>query len=492
MRSHKTSLMRRRAPSDTDIEAAAPKRPADDAEAGSSLSWVPGNLNQGLPPYLALIAALEEDVRSGALPHGTQLPPHRALALQLGLSLSTVSKAYREANARGIVTGRVGQGTFVARRAASDMENRAGRTSNFSVNLAPDVGQKEKLRLAMAEVMRSGDIDRLFAYDAGQGLREHCAVLAEWISTPGFRPSPDLLLATNGAQHGLDLALSILCKPNDTILVEQLTYVGFKALASLHRYNLAPVEMDAEGMVPEALDLKLQQTGARVVYAMPTLHTPTSRTMSARRRQGIADVLVKHDAMLIEDDVYAFLVDPKPDPIAGLIPDRTVYLASLSKVFELGFRAGMAVVPSALLERARLAMRASAWSATPLLFELSRKLIQSGELKDIVISLRKETRRRVDLFRNFFPEQTLPHDGALAGYHVWMDIPEGWPADELFFVARNQGILLTPPGSAAVDQKGERGVRVCLGACVARELDSGLDALRQILARPPRSAFSVA
>jgi len=86
----------------------------------------------------------------------------------------------------------------------------------------------------------------------------------------------------------------------------------------------------------------------------------------------------------------------------------------------------------------------------------------------------------------------LPHDGALAGYHVWMDIPDGWTADELFFVARNQGILLTPPGSAAVDQNSERGVRICLGACAARELDSGLDALRQILARPPRSAFSVA
>lgn len=492
MGSRKTSLMRPPAPSKTVMEAASPKHAANDAEPGSSLSWIPSNLNLTLPPYLALIAALEEDVRKGILPHGTQLPPHRALALQLGLSLSTVSKAYREANARGIVTGRVGQGTFVARRAASDMESRAGRTANFSVNLAPDVGQMEKLRMAMAEIMRSGDIDRLFAYDAGQGLREHCAVLAEWIATPGFRPSPDLLLATNGAQHGLDLALSILCKPNDTILVEQLTYVGFKALASLHRYSLTPVEMDAEGMVPEALDQKLQQSGARVVYAMPTLHTPTSRTMGAQRRQRIADVLVKHDAMLIEDDVYAFLINPKPDPIAGLIPDRTIYLASLSKVFELGFRAGIAVVPAALLERARLAMRASAWSATPLLFELSRKLILSGELEDVVVSLRKETRRRADLFRNFFPEQELPQERTLAGYHVWMDIPDGWTADELFFVARNHGILLTPPGSAAVDQNGERGVRVCLGACAARELDAGLGALRQILSRPPRSAFSVA
>ena len=490
MSSRKTSPMRRAAASRTAEKAAAAD--VDAADSSSSLSWIPSNLNLTLPPYLALIAALEEDVRNGVLPHGTQLPPHRSLALHLGLSLSTVSKAYREANARGIVTGRVGQGTFVARRGASDMDGRAGRTANFSVHLAPDVGQKEKLRLAMAEIMRAGDIDRLFAYDAGQGLREHCAVLAEWISTPGFQPSPDLLLATNGAQHGLDLALSILCKPSDTILVEQLTYVGFKALANLHRHDLASVEMDEEGMMPDALDRKLQQSGARVVYVMPTLHTPTGRTMGAQRRRKIADVIVKHDAMLIEDDVYSFLVDPKPDPIAGLIPDRTIYLASLSKVFELGFRAGMAVVPAALLERARLAMRASAWSATPLLFELSRKLILSGELKDIVVSLRKETRRRADLFRTYFPEQTLPHDGELAGYHVWMDIPDSWTADELFFVARNQGILLTPPGSAAVDGKGERGVRVCLGACATRDLDAGLGALRQILTQPPRSAFSVA
>ncbi len=81
---------------------------------GIALSWTPGALDRSLPPYLALLQALEADIREGVLSPGVQLPPHRALASHLGLSLSTVTKAYREAGVRGVVVGRIGQGTFVA------------------------------------------------------------------------------------------------------------------------------------------------------------------------------------------------------------------------------------------------------------------------------------------------------------------------------------------------------------------------------------------
>jgi DNA-binding transcriptional regulator YhcF (GntR family) len=69
------------------------------------------------PIYLALIEALETAVREGELQPGDQLPPQRAVADQLGIDFTTVTRAYGAARARGLVEGAVGRGTFVRRRA---------------------------------------------------------------------------------------------------------------------------------------------------------------------------------------------------------------------------------------------------------------------------------------------------------------------------------------------------------------------------------------
>ncbi|MFK8250860.1 aminotransferase-like domain-containing protein [Ancylobacter terrae] len=477
----------------TDAVSELPESDDDGSTGTQALSWSPGPLDPELPPYLALLAALEADIGAGALAAGTQLPPHRALAQHLGLSLSTVTKAYREAGVRGVVTGRIGQGTFVsAPSARHGGRGASGGAVNLGINLSPDVDQRAALRASFAELTRGAGRDGLFAYDAQGGLPEHRAGLAEWIATPGFRPATEQVFATNGAQHGLDLALAILARPGETILVEELTYVGFKALASLRGHRLEPVAMDAEGVVPEALEAAAAASGARIVYLMPTLHSPTGRTMGATRRRRIAEVIARADLHLIEDDVYGFLSEPKPEPIAGLAPERTLYLASLSKVFELGFRAGAMSVPAALVDRAQFALRATAWSATPMLFEAALRLARSGAMARILDDLRRECRQRVGLFRRFFPDAAGPA-GAPAGYHVWLPLPAGWSAADLFFAARNDGVLLTPPGSASADGAPEPGLRLCLGAATgSADLERAMKVLRRLADRPLASMFSLA
>src|SRR6201991_781504 len=65
------------------------------------------------PRYLAIAEALAVDVRGGALNPGDRLPTHRDLAYRLGVTVGTVSRAYAEAERRGLIGGEVGRGTFV-------------------------------------------------------------------------------------------------------------------------------------------------------------------------------------------------------------------------------------------------------------------------------------------------------------------------------------------------------------------------------------------
>src|SRR5262245_6024056 len=92
----------------------------------------------GQPRYLAFVEALENDVQAGILKPGTRLLPQRDMAQLLRLSVGTVSRAYAEAEARGLISGEVGRGTFVQRRRPPSSTQGAGHnTLNLALNVPP-------------------------------------------------------------------------------------------------------------------------------------------------------------------------------------------------------------------------------------------------------------------------------------------------------------------------------------------------------------------
>src|SRR5436190_454695 len=80
--------------------------------------WTPDLRQARGPRYLAIADALAADLAAGRLRPGQWLPTHRALADTLGVDLTTVSRAYKEAQRRGLTEAVVGRGTFVREAAA--------------------------------------------------------------------------------------------------------------------------------------------------------------------------------------------------------------------------------------------------------------------------------------------------------------------------------------------------------------------------------------
>src|SRR5271156_3590455 len=76
-------------------------------------NWMPELSDRNGPRYRAIAEALAEDVRAGRLAAGTQLPTQRDLAWKLQVTIGTVSRAYAEAERRGLIAGEVGRGTYV-------------------------------------------------------------------------------------------------------------------------------------------------------------------------------------------------------------------------------------------------------------------------------------------------------------------------------------------------------------------------------------------
>src|SRR5215467_4012877 len=125
---------------------------------GNCMDWVPTISGDAGPVYRQISDAIEADIASGRLRRGQQLPTHRALAQALGIDLTTVTRAYTEAQRRGLTQARVGQGTFVA-ESMSRLGPGAGPRPQFdlSMNLPPqpaDADLEGRITRGIAAIQR--------------------------------------------------------------------------------------------------------------------------------------------------------------------------------------------------------------------------------------------------------------------------------------------------------------------------------------------------
>ena len=100
------------------------------------------------------------------------------------------------------------------------------------------------------------------------------------------------------------------CRPRrarDTVAVESLTYPGVRSAASLLSLRLAPVAMDEQGLLPDAVAALCRSGSVKALYTLPTLHNPTATVLPLERRRALAEIARSHGLALVEDDVYGSL-----------------------------------------------------------------------------------------------------------------------------------------------------------------------------------------
>ncbi|MBB6309077.1 PLP-dependent aminotransferase family protein [Xanthobacter tagetidis] len=449
--------------------------------------WLPSlPLGPG-PRYLAIVDLLEADIAAGRVKPGARLLPQRDLAGRLGLSVGTVSKAYAEAEQRGLISGEVGRGTFVQRRRPQQGAEIQG--VNLALNVPPSTGEADLIAATVAEIAAEADMDRLLSYLPHQGRRDHREAVSHWLGVHGMGAEPDQIFITHGAQHALSIAMSMVASRGDTVLTEALTYSGTLSLATQMGYRLHGVAMDREGLLPAALDKAFTETGARVLYCMPTLQTPTGTVLPAERRAQIAEIVRRHDAYVVEDDAYAFLMPAPVEPLAALVPERSFYVVSFAKCLAPGLRIGAMIAPDSFRDRCINGLRASGWMAVPLMAEVVARLVRTGGLANQAALKREQAALRNAIARRLLAG-LLPVVPAPPGFHLWLPLPVGRTLPALIAQAAQRGITLAPPGSLRPNDPTTQGVRICLGAAPSlAHLEDGLRDLRRIFEEAEAISF---
>jgi len=449
--------------------------------------WLPNLEKRRGPVYRAIADALDEDVQNGTLRAGTRLPPHRDLADHLGVTVTTVTRAYTEAARRGLTSGHVGRGTFIR---GNEPDDRAAESTPFDLSINILMPDKEVANLQPRLFQRRVlPWMQILGYVPAKGHLRHRQSMAAWLARGGFTVDPEHLVLTAGAQHGLSSAFSALLKPGDTLLTEELTYGGTRVLAQQQRLKLRGVAMDGEGLRPDALEQACRSTRARALYCMPRLQNPTSAVMSERRRRQVAAIAAKYRLIVIEDDVYGFL-SPERAPLAASLPGQTVYVTSLSKSLFPGMRLGCIVAPPELLEKIVSVVWSSMIMASPIGADLLSGWIEDGTAARIAEWKRHEVAARQLMARRLLAGERLQTHPSSA--HIWLQLPTRWTSESFASHARARGVIINAATQFAIDDQPVRAVRVCLGPPRTRGgLEQALTLIRQTLTSHPMSARAV-
>ncbi|OJY71768.1 MULTISPECIES: PLP-dependent aminotransferase family protein [unclassified Rhizobium] len=425
-----------------------------------------------------LVLALADDIIEGRLAGGDRLPAHRDLAWKLGVGLGTVTKAYAVLERRGLTRSVKGRGTFVAIQ-----EAHGERQIDLSSNAPPATLSARILAKTLTGIARRIDADHFNLYAPPGGHVEHRRILARWLETLGLSADPSHLVLTSGGRQALALAFQLACGPGGLLLTERITYPGAIALARRNGCRLQGLEIDTEGMMPEALAAALDATSSRgrvAVYLTPTLHNPTTVTMGVSRRQAIVDICRRAGVWIVEDGVYA-ASDPGVVPLAALAPDISFHVNGLSKSLGPGLQIGLLTLPPGLEDAAKEHLQDMPMAPSALSCAVVEDWLTTGVISSIQRDLRHEARRRSGLAVSLLAMRDLAwHPDA---YNVWLPMERG-AASRLVAEAMTNGIRLTAPDALMVDAHDQAsGLRLCLGGPSFDDLTAALTVLSRLLKR---------
>lgn len=402
------------------------------------MSWKPQKADLEKPYYLSIAASLERDILSGVLPENTKLPPQRELADFLDLNLSTITRAYKLCELKGLLYAVTGKGTFVSPGISAQDTFLDKNSPVIEMGMIkPFYECNGSILGAAGKVMSNPDNICLLEYSNPFGTGRQVKAARKWLHHFGIDAPKENILLSAGAQNALSIVLISLFKAGDKIAVDAFTYTNFKGLANFLHIQLISIESDRCGMSPNSLLQACRNTEIKGIYLMPTCSNPTSIFMPAARRREIADIVRQFHLLLIEDDIYSFLAPNGVKSFFSILPEQTVHICSVSKSLCAGLRVAFLAFPAKYREILVAGMLNINLKTVSMNGEIVAELIESGTALNIVRQKIALAERRNTIFKSVFD---VPKRDNIARFFFWLPLPEHLTSEEMELLALQKGV----------------------------------------------------
>lgn len=328
-------------------------------------------------------------------------------------------------------------------------------------------------------------------YGSGQGVPELREQITEVMRLEGIEAHPDDVVVTIGSQQAVDLVTRVFCDPGDVVICEAPSYVGALGVFKAYQCEVVHAEMDADGLVPEALRQAIASVKAagktiKFLYTIPNFHNPAGVTLAAERRAEILEICRAEDVLILEDNPYG-LLGFDGEPMRALRADEAegvIYLGSFSKTFAPGFRVGWALAPHMVREKLVLAQE----SATLCPPQFSQMAISAylakhdwqGQIKQFREMYRERRDAMVEALADMMPaacQWNVP-DG---GFYVWLTLPPGIDAKAMLPRAVTARVAYVPGTAFFADGFGSGAMRLSFCYPTPERIREGVRRLAGVL-----------
>jgi DNA-binding transcriptional MocR family regulator len=285
------------------------------------------------PTPHGIAAAIARLISSGDLAPGDRLPTVRELAAELHISPATVSHAWQALSGVGLIISRGRSGSFVRatprRWLPPRFQGLAGQIEATRLDLSTGTPDPEKLPALGPALSR-------VALRAGTQSYLDEPVIPELESVLRATWSYDVEAVTvvDGALDAMSRALELIVRFGDRVIVEDPGYPPIFDLLDHFGAVRVPVELDGEGMRPDALAKALTLRPSAVVL-QPRAQNPTGRSMTRTRAHELAQVIHasrrSSDVIVIEDDHSGEISATKDVSLGTWLPGQVLHIRSFSK-----------------------------------------------------------------------------------------------------------------------------------------------------------------
>ena len=478
------------------------------------------NPDSSVPLYLQIVSSLTTKIRDLALPPGSKLPPERELSRLLGVSRTTSINAYSLLEERGLVSSRIGSGTYVTLGEAATNQP---LTAAMPWEQLFTPAYKSPLASIMRSLIASPMADNTISLAAGMpdpalypvemiqaaldGARRHFdrtdlgliategyiplrRSLSAWQSRLGLPAAPDQVLIVSGSQQGLYLIAKAFIEPRDYAVVESPTYLGAIQVleASGARLLCLPPGDRIDFSVFEDYLIRYRP---KLFYTMADYKNPTGQNMPLQDRQELIRLAARHRLVIIEDNPYSQLYygASPPPPLKRLDNyGGVIHLGTFSKIVFPGLRTGWVHAAPQVINRLAHEKQYVDLHSHNLAQMILHVCLEEDTLSPHLVKVRREYKKRRDAMAaaiRRYCSQTMHFTPVTGGMYLWGKLGPTVSPTELLRRAAAEGVSFVPGDAFYTHGVESHEIRLCYATHSEARLTEGIRRLGRILADTP-------
>ena len=271
------------------------------------------------------------------------------------------------------------------------------------------------------------------------------------------------VLVTVGGSEAVDAALRAMIEPGDEVIIPTPCYVSYEPCALLAGGVVKTIELKNENefrLTAEELEAAITPKSKILVINYP--NNPTGAIMERKDLEKIARVIIKHDLVVISDEIYAELsYDEKHVSIADILgmKERTIVINGFSKAYSMtGWRLGFACGPKEIISQMTKIHQFCIMCAPTTSQYAAVEALKNGDNDILTMREAYNERRRYLIYR--LKEMNLPCFTPKGAFYVFPDIRKfGMTSEQFCLELLNDQKVVVVPGDA-FGQSGEGFIRI--------------------------------